>query len=130
MSKIQNLMEEIKGLSVVEVLNLVELLEKEFGVSAASMAAASASANVGDAQAAPEAAKTSFKVELVELPGDKTKNAGVIKALRAVKKDLGLLDAKQATEKLPYLLFENATKEEVENAKKVFDEAGAKIKVS
>lgn len=127
MSKVQNLMQEIKGLSITEVLSLVELLEQEFGVSAASMASSAVTANV-DTQAQEATAKTNFKVELIEFAADK-KNS-VIKAIRLVKKELGLIEAKKASEALPFVLFESANKEESENAKKVLEEAGGKIKIS
>lgn len=127
MSKVQNLVQEIKTLSVVDVLSLVELLEKEFGVSASAMVAAStASVSGGDVKEVAE--KNAFKIELVEV--DATKKNAVIKAVRTLKKELGLIEAKKATESLPFVLFESANKEEVENAKKVLDEAGAKIKIS
>ena len=73
MSKVQGLISEIKNLSVVEVLELVEKLQTEFGVSAASMAAPSQTATVEAV-----VAKTNFKVELIEAGAEKTK---VIKAL-------------------------------------------------
>ena len=122
MSKVQGLISEIKNLSVVEVLELVEKLQSEFGVSAASMAAPAQTAAVEVA-----AVKSNFKVELVDVGAEKTK---VIKALRVVKKELGLIEAKNATENLPYLVFTESNKEDTDNAKKVLEEAGAKVKIS
>jgi large subunit ribosomal protein L7/L12 len=122
MSKVQELISEIKNLSIIETLELVEKLQSEFGVSAASMAMPAQTATV-DAVAV----KTNFKVELIDIGAEKTK---VIKALRVVKKELGLIEAKNATENLPYLVFAESNKEDTDNAKKILEEAGAKLKVS
>ncbi len=125
MSKIQGLISEIKNLSALEMLELVDTLQTEFGVSASSFAPAAQTAAV--AAAAPEA-KTSFGVSLVTVPA--TEKTKVIKALRTVRKDLGLMEAKAATENLPFIVFTEANKEDMENAKKVLEEAGAQVKVS
>lgn len=125
MSKVQGLMSEIKNLSVVEVLELVDMLQTEFGVSAlAATAAPAQTANVGATEAAT---KTNFKVELIDAGAEKTK---VIKALRAIKKEIGLIEAKNATENLPFVIFTEANKDDTENAKKLLEEAGAKVKIS
>jgi large subunit ribosomal protein L7/L12 len=125
MSKLQGIITEIKTLTIIELAELVDQLQKEFGVSASSMVGQVDSAS---SEAAPAvAAKTSFKVELIESGTEKTK---VIKALRVVKKDLGLIEAKNATENLPYLIFSEANKEDSDNAKKTLEEAGAKVKIS
>jgi large subunit ribosomal protein L7/L12 len=125
MSKVQGLISEIKNLSVVEVLELVDMLQTEFGVSAlAATAAPAQTANVGAAEAV---AKTNFKVELIDAGVEKTK---VIKALRAIKKEIGLIEAKNATENLPFVVFAEANKDDTENAKKLLEEAGAKVKIS
>lgn len=122
MSKVQGLISEIKNLSIVETLELVEKLQTEFGVSAASMAAPAQTAVLEAVTA-----KTNFKVELVDIGAEKTK---VIKALRVIKKELGLIEAKNATENLPYLVFTESNKDDTDNAKKILEEAGAKIKIS
>ncbi len=124
MSKVEGLLSEIKKLSIVEVLELVEVLQTEFGVSAAMSAG---NANIGVNVAPVEAEKTVFKVELIETGSDKMK---VIKALRVLKKELGLTEAKTAAENVPYLVFADCNKEDKENAKKVLEEAGAKVKIS
>lgn len=124
MSKLQGIISSIKELTVIELAELVESLQTEFGVSAANMGSGSAEASV----AAPAAeAKTIFKVELIDSGAEKTK---VIKALRQIKKDLGLIEAKNATENLPYLVLNDANKEDSDNAKKILEEAGAKVKIS
>lgn len=122
MSKIQNIIDTVAGLTALELAELVADLEKKFGVSAASMAAPSASSVAPAAEA-----KSSFKVELVDAG---TNKMGVIKALRTVKKDLGLMDAKAAAENVPYVLLTDANKEDADNAKKLLEEAGAKVKIS
>lgn len=123
MSKVQELILEIKTLSVVEILDLVDKLQVEFGVSAASMAAPAQTAVVE----AVAAAKANFKVELIDTGAEKTK---VIKTLRMIKKEMGLIEAKNATENLPFLIFTEANKEDTDNAKKLLEEAGAKVKIS
>jgi large subunit ribosomal protein L7/L12 len=123
MSKVQELVSEIKKLSVVEVLDLVDKLQVEFGVSAASMAAPAQTAVVE----AVATAKANFKVELIDTGAEKTK---VIKTLRMIKKEMGLIEAKNATENLPFLIFTEANKEDTDNAKKLLEEAGAKVKIS
>lgn len=124
MSKLQAIITDIKSLTVIELAELVDQLQEVFGVSAASMSAPSSSSQA----AAPAAeAKTSFKVELVETGAEKIK---VIKALRQIKKDLGLTEAKAATENVPYLIADQASKDESDSMKKLLEEAGAKVKVS
>jgi len=124
MSKLQGIISEIKALTVIELAELVNSLQEEFGVTAASMAAPAAGAAQEGAKAE---AKTSFKVELIESGAEKTK---VIKAIRAIKKEMGLIEAKNATENLPFVVLVDANKEDTENAKKILEEAGAKVKVS
>lgn len=125
MSKLQTIIADVKSLTVVELAELVVQLQETFGVSAASMAAPVAGAQSAAAPAAE--AKTSFKVELMDAGSEKIK---VIKALRQIKKDLGLTEAKAATENVPYLVADQANKEESDSMKKLLEEAGAKVKVS
>jgi large subunit ribosomal protein L7/L12 len=126
MSKLQTIISDVKSLTVIELAELVAKLQEEFGVSAASMSAPVAGgASAG--QAAATEAKNSFKVELVESGAEKTK---VIKALRQIKKDLGLIEAKNAAENLPYVVLVDANKEDTDAAKKLLEEAGAKVKIS
>ncbi len=123
MSKLQSIIGDIKSLTVIELAELVAQLQEEFGVSAASMSAPAAAQGV----TVQAEAKTSFKVELLEAGAEKIK---VIKALRQIKKDLGLTEAKSATENVPYLVAAEASKEESESMKKLLEEAGAKVKIS
>jgi large subunit ribosomal protein L7/L12 len=128
MSKVQELVSEIKNLSVVEVVELSEALQEVFGVSA--VAAAAPVAQAGGADAAEE--KTSFKVELVTAPAEN--KIKIIKALRSLNSALGLTEAKKAAEEViagtPFVIFTEANKENAENAKKVMKEVGADVKLS
>lgn len=126
MSKLQAIVGEIKGLTVVELAELVSVLEQEFQVSAASLSAGAGAGQAAGAAPAAEA-KSTLKVELVETGSDKMK---VIKALRVVKKELGLMDAKAAAENVPYVIFEEMSREDAEAAKKELEAAGAKVKLS
>ena len=118
--KITAMIEEIKGLTVLELSELVHALEEEFGVSAAAMAAPAAGA------AAPAAEeKTEFDVVLVETGSEKIK---VIKAVREIT-GLGLAEAKAAVEATPKTLKEAVSKDEAEELKKKLEEVGAKVEL-
>ena len=118
--KITALIEEVKGLTVLELSELVKALEEEFGVSAAAMAAPAAGA------AAPAAEeKTEFDVVLAEIGAEKIK---VIKAVREITGQ-GLAEAKATVEGAPKTLKEAVSKDEAEELKKKLEEAGAKVEV-
>ena len=118
--KITAMIEEIKGLTVLELSELVHALEEEFGVSAAAMAAPAAGA------AAPVAEeKTEFDVVLAEVGAEKIK---VIKVVREIT-GLGLAEAKAVVEGTPKALKEAVSKEEAEDLKKKLEEAGAKVEI-
>ena len=118
--KITALIEEVKGLTVLELSELVHALEEEFGVSAAAMAAPAAGA------AAPAAEeKTEFDVVLVEVGSEKIK---VIKAVREIT-GLGLAEAKAAVESTPKALKEGISKDEAEELKKKLEDVGAKVEL-
>jgi len=119
--KITALIEEVKGLTVLELSELVHALEEEFGVSAAAMAAPAAGA--GAAAAVEE--KTEFDVVLVEVGAEKIK---VIKAVREIT-GLGLAEAKAAVESAPKALKEGVSKDEAEELKKKLEEVGAKVEL-
>ncbi|MCL5436718.1 MAG: 50S ribosomal protein L7/L12 [Candidatus Dependentiae bacterium] len=117
------IIEQISGLTLLELAELVKALEEKFGVSAALPAAAAA-----PAAAAPEVEeKTEFKVELADGGTDKLK---VIKALRGVVKDLSLSDAKKMVETAPQVIAEHVKKEDAEKMKQDLEAAGAKVKLS
>jgi large subunit ribosomal protein L7/L12 len=126
MSKVQNIIEEIKGLSLLEASELVKSLEQAFGVSAAAAAVAAApAAGGGAAAAAPAEEKTEFSVILTAVGGNKI---GVIKAVREVT-SLGLKEAKDLVEAAPKPIKEGVNKDEAETIKKKFTEAGATVEV-
>ena len=115
--KITAIVEEIKGLTLLELNELVKAVEEEFGVSAAPVAAVGVAAPA--AAAAEE--KTEFDVILASFGA---KKLDVIKAVRELT-GLGLKDAKDLVEAAPKAVKEGATKEEAESIKKALEEAGA-----
>lgn len=119
-SKLAAIIETVKGLTVMELADLVHALEKEFGVSAAAVAVAG-----GPVTAAADEAPTSFNVVLVEAG---TNKIGVIKAVRAIT-GLGLADAKAFAESAPKAVKEGVEKTEAEAIKKQLEEAGAKVEI-
>ena len=119
--KVLSLVEEVKGLSVLELNELVKALEEEFGVSAAAMAVAAPAA--GGAATTEE--KTEFDVVLASF-GDAKMN--VIKAVKDIC-GLGLKEAKAVVEAAPKALKEGGAKGEAEEMKKKLEEAGAKVEL-
>ena len=121
--KITKFVEDVKGLSVLELNELVKALEEEFGVSAAAVAAAP----VGGAAAAGPAAeeKTEFDVVLISFGDAKM---AVIKAVKDAC-GLGLKEAKELVEAAPKALKEGVSKAEAEELKTKLEEAGAKIEL-
>ena len=120
----EDFVKQIEVMSVLDLSNLVKALEDRFGVSAAAAAAPAAAAGPA-AAAAPVEAQTEFAVLLTEV-GDKKIN--VIKAVREVT-SLGLKEAKDLVEAAPSTIKEAVSKEEAENIKKKFEEAGAKVTI-
>jgi large subunit ribosomal protein L7/L12 len=127
MSKVQSIIEEIKGLSLLEASELVKGLEEAFGVSAAAatVAAAPAAGGGGGAAAAPAEEKTEFSVVLTAVGGNKI---GVIKVVREIT-SLGLKEAKDLVEGAPKPVKEGVNKDEAESIKKKFTEAGATVEI-
>ncbi len=127
MAQIQEIVEQIKNMTVLELNDLVKALEEEFGVSAAAAAMPVAVAGAGTAAAAAEPVeeKTEFDV-ILEDAGDKKIN--VIKVVREVT-SLGLKEAKDLVEGAPTKVKEGVSKQEAEEIKKKFEEAGAKVKI-
>lgn len=124
MSDIQSLVKTISSLSIMEVVNMVKELEKEWGVSAAApVAVAAPTANTASAPAAAE--KTDFTVVLSSF-GDNKIN--VIKEIRSIT-GLGLAEAKALVEGAPKNVKEGANKEEAEKIKKQLEDAGAKVEL-
>ena len=119
--KVTAMIEEIKGLTVLELSELVHALEEEFGVSAAAMAAPAAGA------AAPAAeGKTDFDVVLTDF--DAAQKIKVIKVIREVM-GLGLAEAKAAVEGAPTTMKEGLSKEDAEALKKQVEEVGGKVEL-
>ena len=115
----QEIIEVIKGLSVLELNDLVKACEEEFGVSAAAgVVVAAAGAGVAAAEE-----KTEFDVELTEAGDQKVK---VIKVVREIT-GLGLKEAKDVVDGAPKVVKEQASKEEAEDIKKKLEEVGAKV---
>ena len=116
----QEIIEVIKGLSVLELNDLVKACEEEFGVSAAAGVVVAA-AGADGAAAAEE--KDSFNVELTEVGPNKVKVNKVVRELTG----LGLKEAKDAVDGAPKVIKEDATKEEAEEAKTKLEAEGAKV---
>jgi len=127
--RVEKLVEEIKGLNLLEAAELVKKLEETLGVSAAAAApvvvAAGAGAAGGAAGAAPAEEKTEFSVVLTAVGSNKI---NVIKAVREVT-NLGLKEAKDLVDGAPKPIKEGVSKEEAESIKKKFTEAGATVEV-
>ena len=117
----QEFIDAIKELSVLELNELVKACEEEFGVSAAAGVVVAAGAVGGAAEAAEE--KTEFDVELTDVGAEKVK---VIKVVREAT-GLGLKEAKDLVDAAPKMIKEGASKEEAEDLKAKFEEAGATI---
>jgi len=123
----QQVIEYIKGISVLELSQLVKALESELGVSAAAaMPMAMPAGMAGGGAAAAVEEKTEFNVTLTEVGADKIK---VIKVVREVT-SLGLKEAKDLVESAPKPIKEGVPKEEADAIKKKFDEVGAKVTIS
>ncbi len=122
--KLKKIVDEIKALSLIEVADLVKVLEEEFGVSAAVAPIMMNSMSQGAAIAVEE--KTEFDVILKEAGSNKI---AAIKAVRVVKPELGLGEAKTFVESLPKTLAEGAKKEVAEKMKKDFEATGCVIEL-
>src|SRR5216683_623918 len=113
MSKVDTILEEIKGLTLLEASDLVKKMEEAFGVSAAA------------GGAAPAEEKTEFTVVLTDVGGNKI---NVIKAVREVT-SLGLKEAKDLVDGAPKTVKEGVNKDEAAAIKKKFEDAGAKVEI-
>jgi len=124
-SKVEAILDEIKGLTLLEASDLVKKMEEAFGVSAAAAAPVmmAGGAAAGGGAAAEE--KTEFSVVLTDVGANKI---GVIKAVREVT-SLGLKEAKDLVDGAPKTVKEGINKEEAATIKKKFKEAGAKVDI-
>jgi len=121
--KLEKIANEIEKLTVVEMADLAKYLEEKFGVSALPVAAA-APAGAAAAPAAEE--KSTFKVVLAASGSNKL---GVIKAVREILPNLGLMDAKKLVESAPKDLLTDVKKDVAEEAKKKVEAAGGKVEL-
>lgn len=119
--KLKKIADEIEKLTVVEMADLASYMEEKFGVSAMPVAAAPAAA--GAAPAAAEE-KSTFTVVLTASGDNKL---GVIKAVREILPNLGLMDAKKLVETAPKDLLTDVKKDQAEEAKKKIEAAGGKV---
>ena len=124
MAKVDTILEEIKGLTLLEASDLVKKMEETFGVSAAA-ATVVAGGGGGAAAAAPAEEKTEFAVVLTDVGGYKI---NVIKAVREVT-SLGLKEAKDLVDGAPKTVKEGVSKDEAATIKKKFEDVGAKVEV-
>ena len=125
MAQIEKMMDEIKEMTVLELNELVKALEDEFGVSAAAAAPMMMAGVVPGAAAEQAEEQTEFDVILTTI-GDKKIN--VIKVVREVT-SLGLKEAKELVESAPTAVKEGVNKEEAEEVKKKFEDAGAQMEI-
>jgi large subunit ribosomal protein L7/L12 len=125
MADLQQLEDQIVGLSLLDAAALVKRLEEKLGVSAAAAAPVMMAGGGGAAAAAPAEEKTEFTVMLKEVGANKI---NVIKAVREVT-SLGLKEAKDLVDGAPKSIKEGVSKEEAETIKKKFTEAGATVEV-
>lgn len=126
-TKVEDVLELLKGMTLLDLRDLNKAIEEEFGITAAApmvMAGAGAPAAGGDAGGAAAAEKDEFTVVLKSF-GDNKIN--VIKAIREVVSGLGLKEAKDLVEAAPAKVKEGATKEEADTIKAKLEEAGAQV---
>jgi large subunit ribosomal protein L7/L12 len=126
MSKVDTILDELKGLTLLEASELVKKMEETFGVSAAAAApVAVAAGGGGGAAAAPAEEKTEFTVVLTEVGANKI---NVIKAVREVT-SLGLKEAKDLVDGAPKTVKDGVNKDEAAAIRKKFEDAGAKVEI-
>src|ERR1017187_5236298 len=123
MAKVDSILEEIKGLPLLEASDLVKKMEEAFGVSAAAAAPVMMAGGGAAGGAAPAEEKTEFAVVLTEVGANKI---NVIKAVREVT-SLGLKEAKDLVDGAPKTVKEGINKDEAATIKKKFEDAGAKV---
>ena len=121
----EDLLKELSAKPIMEIVELVKLLEDEWGVSAAAPVAVAAAPGAGAGEAAAAEEKTEFDVVMSSFGDNKV---AVIKAVRAIT-SLGLKEAKELVDGAPKPIKEAVTKEEAEEIKKKFEEQGAKVEI-
>jgi large subunit ribosomal protein L7/L12 len=126
MADLNKIVDELSGLTVLEVSELVKTLEAKWGVSAAAPVAVGGGGGGGGAAAPAAEEKTEFDVILTDSGANKI---GVIKEVRGVVPGLGLAEAKKLVESAPQKLKEGVKKDEAEDIKKKLEAAGAKVEI-
>ena len=126
MADTDKIVEQLSGLTVLEIAGLVKQLEEKWGVSAAAPVAVAAAPAGGGAAAPATEEKTTFEVILKEMGANKI---GVIKEVRSAVPGLGLAEAKALVEGAPKTIKEGVTKAEAEEIKKKIEAAGAKVEI-
>jgi len=130
MADTDKLVDQLSGLTVLEVAGLVKQLEEKWGVSAAAPVAAAAGPAAagpgGGAAATPAEEKSTFEVVLTEMGSNKI---AVIKEVRGAVPGLGLAEAKALVEGAPKTVKEGVTKQEADEIKKKIEAAGAKVEI-
>jgi large subunit ribosomal protein L7/L12 len=124
-NKVEAILEEIKGLTLLEAADLVKKMEETFGVSAAAAVPMAVAGGAAAGAAAAVEEKTEFSVVLTDIGANKI---NVIKAVREVT-SLGLKEAKDLVDGAPKPIKEGVSKEEAATIKKKFEDAGAKVEV-
>lgn len=128
MADLEKIADELSQLTVLEAAELTKILEEKWGVSAAAPAAVAMVAPVGGgAEAAVEEEKTEFDVTLKDVGAKKIQ---VIKAVRTIRADLGLKEAKDLVDGAPAKILEAATKEMADDAKAKLEAEGAVVEIS
>ena len=123
--KVSGIIESVEKLTVMELADLVSALEEKFGVSATPVASVAVATGPG-VDAAPAEEKTEFDVVIAGIGDQKIQ---VIKAVRTIRPDLGLADAKKLVESAPVAVLEKAKKAITDEAKKKLEEAGATVEL-
>lgn len=125
-AKLDKIIEEIEKLSVLEVSDLVKALEEKFGVSAAAPMAVAAAPSAGGATATAAEEKTEFNVVIAAAGANKI---SAIKAVRELKPEMGLKEAKDLVEAAPKELLKAVDKKTAEEAKKKLEAAGCQVEL-
>lgn len=124
--KLEKLAKEIENLTVTEMADLAKYLEEKFGISGMPMMAPAASAASAGNEQKPAEEKTTYTVVLTEAGANKL---AVIKAVREILPNLGLIEAKKLVESAPKELLTDVKKESAEEAKKKIEAAGGKVEL-
>ncbi len=125
-TKLEKIAKEIEGLTAIELADLAKYMEDKFGVTSMPMAAMPATGAPAGASGEPQEEKSTFTVVLTEAGANKL---AVIKAVREIDQNLGLMEAKKLVESAPKEILKEVKKEPAEEAKKKLEAAGAKVEL-